>query len=345
MNTYCFLYRGLTNYLIACLKKLAVNGDKVYIIYHRNKTEVPYELPSNKFIKLYCREEYSNPRSLLKLIESINPTKLFCSGWRDLTYLKVCYSFKRTIPIVLLMDNIWSGIFRQRIWVLGGRKILNKIFTHIWIAGIPQLSYASRLGFPNSQIKMGCYSADVELFSTVIELQEIREKKKGILFIGRFVKEKNLSLLAKAFKELNLEFNNEWILHCVGDGVIKIKNDPRIIHYGYLKSEQLKELAKECSFFVLPSKKEAWGVVIHEMMCSGLPVICSDVVGAASLFIDQGRNGYIFKNKSLEDLKDKMRMVMCMNEKDYHKMHISTVKGSYKWSTDEWADVAKSFTC
>ena len=46
---------------------------------------------------------------------------------------------------------------------------------------------------------------------------------------------------------------------------------------------------------VVPSKTEAWGVVIHEFACCGLPIISADSVGANSRLVIHKYNGLIFR--------------------------------------------------
>jgi glycosyltransferase involved in cell wall biosynthesis len=47
---------------------------------------------------------------------------------------------------------------------------------------------------------------------------------------------------------------------------------------------------------VLPSDREPWAVVVQEAMSAGLPVVASDVVGAAHELIEDGRSGRIFQH-------------------------------------------------
>jgi glycosyltransferase involved in cell wall biosynthesis len=49
--------------------------------------------------------------------------------------------------------------------------------------------------------------------------------------------------------------------------------------------------------FVLPSSVEQWGLVVNEAMAAGLPVLVSEVCGAAEL-VENGRNGYLFSPRT-----------------------------------------------
>jgi glycosyltransferase involved in cell wall biosynthesis len=52
----------------------------------------------------------------------------------------------------------------------------------------------------------------------------------------------------------------------------------------------------------MPSKKEPWGVVLHEMAIAGLPLLASENVGAASAFLREGENGKVFKLEELSNI-------------------------------------------
>ena len=45
----------------------------------------------------------------------------------------------------------------------------------------------------------------------------------------------------------------------------------------------------ECGAFVLPSRKEPWGVVVQEAAAARMPVICSDSVGAGDHLVRHGK--------------------------------------------------------
>jgi glycosyltransferase involved in cell wall biosynthesis len=50
-----------------------------------------------------------------------------------------------------------------------------------------------------------------------------------------------------------------------------------------------------CEAFVLPSKREEWGLVVNEAMACGAPVIVSNRVGAHFDLVQEGVNGFSFE--------------------------------------------------
>ncbi len=75
--------------------------------------------------------------------------------------------------------------------------------------------------------------------------------------------------------------NNDWKLILIGSGDMP-EVDPSIVEVkGFMKGPELAAESKRCGVFCLPSIYEPWGVVVHEFTMAGLPMICSDSVGAA----------------------------------------------------------------
>lgn len=60
--------------------------------------------------------------------------------------------------------------------------------------------------------------------------------------------------------------------------------------------------------FVFPSENEPWGLVVNEVMCSGLPVIASREIGAVPDLVHHGENGFIYDTGNVGELS------RCLNE-------------------------------
>lgn len=135
--------------------------------------------------------------------------------------------------------------------------------------------------------------------------------KTILLGVGRFEKRKNWKKLIDTLS--NLDENYYLIL--VGEGVlkdeyleiIKIKKlEKRISILPWMDNSKMFEIYSLSDIFVFPSLRDQFGFVIPEALSCGLPVICSDMVGAAE-FIDEGING--FKVNVNSNFTDKVRLV------------------------------------
>ncbi len=52
----------------------------------------------------------------------------------------------------------------------------------------------------------------------------------------------------------------------------------------------------------MPSKEEQWGLVVNEALALGLPILCSDNVGARDSLVRTAVNGYIFEPDNIQGL-------------------------------------------
>jgi glycosyltransferase involved in cell wall biosynthesis len=66
--------------------------------------------------------------------------------------------------------------------------------------------------------------------------------------------------------------------------------------------------------FVLPSRHEPWGLIVHEVMNAGRPVIVSDDVGCQPDLIADGVEGCVFPAGDVAALTDSLRRVLATTE-------------------------------
>ncbi|MET0560131.1 MAG: glycosyltransferase [Gaiellaceae bacterium] len=130
------------------------------------------------------------------------------------------------------------------------------------------------------------------------------------LFVGRLIERKGLEVLLRAFA--GYDGGELWI---AGDGPLDeavsraAAGDPRIRIFGHVGGEDLGDLYTNVDVLVVPSLYEAWGLVVHEGLAYGLPVITTDQVGAADDLIDPGVNGYVVAAGSEQATAEAMRAV------------------------------------
>ena len=170
----------------------------------------------------------------------------------------------------------------------------------MWVPGEPQLKFARKLGFSDEHTATGFYCADPEPFLKVWEARKNRKPSKKLLYIGRYLPVKGVQELWSAFASLSEDYP-EWELHCIGTGDLWEERmiHPKIIHHGFLQPHELTPHLINAAAFVMPSKKEPWGVVLHEMAIAGLPLLASRAVGAATVFAHGDKNAHVFDKGQL----------------------------------------------
>ncbi|MBF2000022.1 MAG: glycosyltransferase family 4 protein [Synechococcales cyanobacterium M58_A2018_015] len=71
---------------------------------------------------------------------------------------------------------------------------------------------------------------------------------------------------------------------------------------GFQAPDNLPHFFQRADLFVLPSRYDGWGVVVNQALGAGLPIICSDAVGAAADLVTPGVNGTIVPAGDVEAL-------------------------------------------
>jgi glycosyltransferase involved in cell wall biosynthesis len=79
---------------------------------------------------------------------------------------------------------------------------------------------------------------------------------------------------------------------------------------GNLTREGVVELLVSSDVFVMPSRAEAWGLVINEAALAGLPIVASDQVGAGTDLIAAERSGFIHRASDVDQLCELLRRLV-----------------------------------
>ena len=299
-----FLYSELAGYFLACAKELGQHPEveSVDIVHWPLNPEAPFQFSSTPQYTLHPKKDF-NRGELKQLLAQINPTAIVCSGWMDSDYNAMAKAYCKLIPVVLTLDNWWTGSLKQWLAVLSSPFFIRRHFNRAWVPGAPQKLFAEKLGFRGKKLATGFYCADPKLFEKIHEIRKNRQPSKKLLYVGRYIEVKGIRELWTAFERLSNDFP-EWELHCIGTGDLWDKRaiHPKIVHHGFKQPDELAAHLEDAACFVMPSKKEPWGVVLHEMAIAGLPLLVSDRVGAATRFLESGRNGEFMRNWNFEQV-------------------------------------------
>ncbi len=320
------LYSEIAGYVVACVERyVELYGGEVHIVRWPINPEAPFKFDNLPGITYHERNDFDKA-GLVALGKKINPDVVYIAGWIDKPYLAVAkYFYHQGKPVIAAFDTQWFGTWRQKLAVAISPFIFMKRFTHAWVPGIWQYEYARRLGFPRERIETGMYSADSPRFEAVYEAamatKAVRFPRK-FLYVGRYLALKGVLELYHAFRELCEEGDVDWTLELVGAGPLKeeLEETDQIRFRDFVQPDELPGLALEAGVFVLPSRRDAWAVVLHEFAATGMPLVSTDAAGATTALVKEGYNGWQFKAGDKDSLKDVFRKVMAKSDEELMEM-------------------------
>lgn len=335
--TFVFLYTEIAEYFLACCNRLADHGS-VHIIRWPVNKEAPFQFKDHPKLRLYAKPDYTLPQ-LIELVDSLKPDVLVCSGWIDKDYLKISKRYFKKIPTVMTCDTHWTGSVKQRLATVLSRFTLMRIFSHAWVPGEIQRTYALKLGFAAKHIYKGFYSCDLRFFNDVYQQQRPQKEAafpKRFLYVGRYYAFKGIGELWQAFTELQAEQPGDWELWCLGTGDTEPVQHPKIRHFGFVQPKDLGDYTSQTGVFILPSRFEPWGVVVHEFAASGFPLLLSEPVGARDAFLEEDSNGYLFGAEDVSSLKTAMKRIMAQSDQRLLEMGARSHELAQAVSPDRW---------
>ena len=117
---------------------------------------------------------------------------------------------------------------------------------------------------------------------------DIAEEELVLLFFGRLVLEKGVTIFVKTVRELQRRGLRVRPL-VVGDGPAAALFDPLpgLIATGHLQDGELARAIASADVMLMPSTTEAFGNVVLEAMASGLPVVSADAPAARALIVQE----------------------------------------------------------
>lgn len=329
------LYTRLTGYWLSCMRyDYQNNGNEYLVIRKKASKEAPFNIHSEEGIEITDGDNLT-VKELKSLAFNFNPDLLYVSGWADKRYLKIALAFKKqNIPVITGMDNQWLGSVRQYVATLFSSYLVLRYFTHIWVPGKPQYFFARKLGFLPKNILTGLYCADENIFKNITQTTF----KKQLVFVGRLVEHKGLKILFSALSDLIAEDTLDIQIKFVGSGPLEneIPKHKNIVHIPFVNPDELPKLLENSGYFILPSLYEAWGVVVHEAVLAGMPVITTYECGAASDLVIPGFNGFLYKATNKEKLKSIIEQIMTIEKEQYFEMSANSKSIASKINVKEW---------
>jgi glycosyltransferase involved in cell wall biosynthesis len=240
----------------------------------------------------------------------------FCVPRLNQSYKQFISKAPKTVLHLPVFQSIWRFIFQ---------KVSRYIFYRM-VDGI--------LNYTDSKILYDSYGLDNKHIFTTFNSHQSRANldiiesigyanKTGfeIVHVGRLVWWKRVDLLITASKLLK-EDVPELRVHVIGDGP-ELENlkkqatelgleDVIVFHGSIYDPKEMARILLKSSVYVLAGMG---GLSINEAMSHGLPIICSVCDGTEKDLVQDGINGYYFKDNDPEDLKTKIQDLLLDEDK------------------------------
>ena len=148
-------------------------------------------------------------------------------------------------------------------------------------------------------------------------------ESKKILAAGRLTEGKGFDILIKCTREA-FEKYPDWNLEILGEGEKKKELGSLIEKYNLSKNitiknfiDNMEEVMKEYSFFVMTSKYEGFGLVLVEAQATGLPVISFDCKSGPKEIINNNIDGVLVNAENENAMSS--AIVRLIEDKEFRK--------------------------
>lgn len=286
---------------------------KAFSIFNKSNLKSSFEL------------RFQSPNKELKnIILAYNPDVILLKAYQNALAIKTLRIAKKlNIKVLMLTQTNFAHIKGSKFLFKLNIKLFKDLKVWAYITPIK----SNYTVFKNFGIKNIFYLPFLYP-SKIKNIKPIKETIK-ILCVGKFQKRKDQLLLLKVFAEL-INDGYKTKLCFIGELADKkyFENLKNYIEKNNLQQHvciqtnvsysDMVGIYKKYDLFVLPAYSEPAAYSIVEALANGLPVICSNENGT-KCYIEESKNGYIFKAKSKEELKEKI--TNCISEiKSLQKM-------------------------
>jgi len=155
-------------------------------------------------------------------------------------------------------------------------------------------------------------------------------------YVGRIAWEKGLDILVEAMKKVDAKLMLVGpYKNVAGDSTYKKLNNVELV--GPIEHEKLNKYFAKFDCLVLPSTNnlETFGIVQAEAMVCGTPVVATNLPGVR-VPVTMTKMGEICQPNNVDDLAEKINLVLNKGKIYYQKRAINIDKFDYQKTVDEY---------
>ena len=311
-NNYRPYAAGLVKSIDAFTQALRAEGHQVFIITLDFTGDISQDPPW--VIRLFCpiRFRYKNNHiaipwrpyaRLKKLIEQLKPDIIHVQHPFFLGYKAAMIARRMQIPCVFTYHTLYEEYayyvpMIPRSWIRNASISFCNRVDAVIAPSVPVYNYLMQHGVKKPITVIPSPLRSDFLPATMHEKE--RGQRLQLLYVGRFVKEKNLYTLLDIVAQLP---RDAYTLKLIGYG----HEEKNLMHYayehhGFTQDEVqfihqpdqnvVRQAYQDADLFIFTSYTDTQGLVLAEAMAAGTPVVALDGLGQRDI-IEAGKNGFI----------------------------------------------------
>jgi glycosyltransferase involved in cell wall biosynthesis len=262
-------------------------------------------------LRRLLRHDYPVTPGIGRALRRARPDVVVVSGWSTFaSQAAIAWSRARRVPFALLVESHDLGpraTWRRRVKRTVVPRLVRGAASFLAVGSLARDSLVSH-GAPAERVRVFANTVDLDLWEEragrlAARRPELRaelgagEEDVVVLSVGRLTAEKGFDALVRAAAAVA---DRRLILAIAGSGPEEAalkelagELGVRLHLLGDLPESRVAEAYVAGDVFALLSLHETWGVVVNEAAASGLPLVLSDRVGAASDLLRDGENGFL----------------------------------------------------
>ncbi|HLD77219.1 MAG TPA: glycosyltransferase family 4 protein [Rickettsiales bacterium] len=291
------------------------------------KTDAPYiskleelQITTKKIRNIFGYNDFFAIKNIQKILQDFDADAVICHAGRSMVLVRKAIAKIKNKKIMQVAINHSENVKRS----IGADLVLS-VNKEIFYKTIDQGQAENRSFVVSNTID----------FKIDNNFRSINFNKNPIVIgiIGRFEKTKNFATIIKVIKILEKSTKN-FILKIAGNGdeennlrnlARSLKIEDKVEFLGWIDKENF---FNEIDIFILPSKKETFGLVILEAMKFKKPIISSDCDGPKEILRDK-IDALIFQNNPQRNVEERIveKILQLINDE---KLANEMVKNAYK---------------